>query len=128
MNRSINRIWLAAGEISLLFNLVLLISVVMNYDWVRTRAAGGGFDDFPTGIRAIYFAMTVFMFFLMFYLRDLHLGSMKGNRPRAARWITYLFLLSALTQLISRSPDERWNAIPALIIALSFMRAAGTKV
>lgn len=100
----------------------------MNYDWVRTRAAGGGFDDFPISIRAIYFAMTVFTIFLMFYLRDLLRGLAKPRDLKVAKLIGYLFLLSTITQLISRSTAERWNAIPALVIALSFLRAARTKV
>ena len=107
--------------LSLLYNSVILISVVLNLDWVRTRAAGGQYDSFPISLRFIYFLMTIFMFFLALMLwnhRDTH---MDLNGPRTTRIIGFTFFISTLFQLASRSSDERWNAIPALILAITFL-------
>ena len=107
--------------LSLLYNSVILISVVFNMDWVRTRAAGGQYETFPISLRFIYFLMTIFMIFIAFLLwnhRDAH---MDPNGPRTARIIGYTFFISTFFQLASRSSDERWNAIPALILAITFI-------
>ena len=40
--------------LSFAWNVFLLIGVVLNLGFVQTRAAGGQFTDFPTGIRVAY--------------------------------------------------------------------------
>ena len=107
--------------LSLLYNSIILISVVFNMDWVRTRAAGGQYETFPYLLRFIYFIMTIFMIFLALLLwnhRDAH---MDPNGPRTARIIGYTFFISTFFQLASRSANEKWNAIPALILAITFI-------
>jgi hypothetical protein len=49
---------------------------------------------------------------------------MSGKGPFIARLIGYNFIVSTFFQLISRSPDERWNAIPAIILAITFILIA----
>jgi len=44
------------------------------------------------------------------------------NEKRAAKILSWIFLVSTLLQLISRSPSERWNAIPASILAVTFYK------
>ena len=39
--------------LSFAWNVFLLIGVVLNLGFVHTRAAGGQFTDFPTGIRVV---------------------------------------------------------------------------
>ncbi|MFM8897807.1 MAG: hypothetical protein ACKOFL_03085 [Actinomycetota bacterium] len=109
-----------AAELSLTYNIILLLSVTMNYDWVRTRAAGGGFDSFPTSIRIAYFFMAAFMGALMFWLWDKRNGINTIRGYRFATTLAVLFSISTVMQLISRSSDERWNAIPAAILAITF--------
>ena len=41
--------------ISLIYNIVILLSVTLNLDWVRTRAAGGQYTTFPIGVRFVDF-------------------------------------------------------------------------
>ena len=118
MNR-VRSLILAAG-LSLTYNIILLFSVSMNYDWVKTRAAGGGFDSFPMSIRIIYFFMAAFMGALMFWLWDKRSGINTIREYSFATALTVLFSISTVMQLISRSSDERWNAIPAAILAITF--------
>ena len=118
MNRL--RLLILAAELSLTYNIILLFSVSLNYDWVRTRAAGGGFDSFPMIIRVTYFFMAAFMGALMFWLWDKRNGISTIRGYRFATVLAVLFSISTLMQLISQSSDERWNAIPAAILAITF--------
>ena len=118
MNRM--RSLILAAELSLTYNIILLFSVSLNYDWVRTRAAGGGFDSFPMSIRIVYFFMAAFMGALMFWLWDKRSGINTIREYGFATALAVLFSISTVMQLISRSNDERWNAIPAAILAITF--------
>jgi hypothetical protein len=105
--------------LSFAWNVFLLLGVVLNLGFVHTRAAGGQFTDFPTGIRVAYVlqlalvAYQVWIFKLIF-----HSDSVKPN------WIPKLFftlgILGILANAASRSSNERWNVIPAAIITWSF--------
>ncbi|MGA1706730.1 MAG: hypothetical protein ACO39X_06785, partial [Candidatus Nanopelagicaceae bacterium] len=88
----------------------------------RTRAAGGQFEEFPIVLRILYFLMGIVMILLLrFYLR--REGRQISHREsKQSRWISIIFFVSTAMQLISRSADERWNAIPAVIIAYGFLR------
>lgn len=107
--------------ISLAYNVVILFSVTLNLDWVRTRAAGGQYSNFPIGIRFVYLFMASFMIFLIGMLWNHRSAPMDANGPKVARLVGYTFFVSTFFQIISRSADERWNAIPALIIAVTFI-------
>ena len=109
-----------AAELSPTYNIILLFSVSLNYGWVRSRAVGGGFDSFPMSIRIIYFFMAVFMGALMFWVWDKRNGITTVRGIRFATFLALLFSISAVMQLISRSSDERWNAIPAAILVIAF--------
>ena len=107
--------------ISLLYNVVILLSVTLNLDWVRTRAAGGQYTTFPIGIRFVDFLMAIFMVFLMGMLWNHRINPMDAKGPTVTRIVGYTFFVSMFFQLISRSANERWNAIPALIIGITFI-------
>ena len=111
---------LLAAELSLLFNVAILLSVSLNFEWVRTRAAGGQFESFPLGIRLIYFVMAALMGLLIYWLWNHRDGVLQRRSKRLARFLSYTFMVSTALQLISRSVDERWNAIPASILATTF--------
>lgn len=113
---------------SFYYNLTLLFGVVMNYDWALSRAAGGQFDSFPSWLRVIYFFMACAMGALAFLAWDFLRGNVSSRAQRVARIISIVFAFSTVLQLISRSVDERWNAIPAAILALSFWSFSRTKV
>ena len=105
--------------LSFVWNVFLLLGVVLNLGFVHTRAAGGQFTDFPTGIRVAYVlqlalvAYQVWIFKLIFH-----------SDPVKPNWIPKLFftlgILGILANAASRSANERWNVIPAAIITWSF--------
>lgn len=105
--------------LSFAWNILLLVGVILNLGFSHTRAAGGQFTEFPTGIRVAYVlqlalvAYQVWIFKLIFYS-----DSVKPN------WIPKLFftlgILGILANAASRSANERWNVIPAAIITWSF--------
>ena len=103
--------------ISLIWNFYLVIGVILNQSYALTRAAGGQYESFPTGIRIAYLVTLTILIYqaLLFYT--------KVNRPT---WIYRVFfligILSFLVNAISRSSNERWNAIPAAVIAYGFYR------
>lgn len=116
--------------ICLSYNFIVVLSVALNSSWVHRLAAGGQFTSFPIAIRAVYGIMSIAMIFLIFFIRDLSLNSSSReneSKRRTARLLAFVFVLSTLTQLISRSPLERWNAIPAIIIAYAFWSLSRTK-
>ena len=117
-----------AAELSLFYNIVILISVALNLDWVRTRAAGGQFETFPGTVRWLYFMMTLTMLYLMPLLWTNREKILPAKDAKLARLISYAFFVSTLFQIFSKSIDERWNAIPALIIAFAFLRLAKNTV
>ncbi len=104
---------------SFAWNVFLLIGVVLNLDFVHTRAAGGQFTDFPTGIRVVYVlqlalvAYQVWIFKLIFHAD-----------PVNPKWVPKFFFIMGLIGILlnaaSRSSNERWNVIPAVIITWSF--------
>ena len=107
--------------LSLVYNVAILISVTLNFDWVRTRAAGGQYKDFPIGIRIAYLIMTFFMIFLIGMIWNHRENPMTSKGLNITRVMGYIFILSAFAQLISQSANERWNAIPAAILAITFI-------
>ena len=108
--------------VALAWNLTLVLGVVFNQQYALTRAAGGQFESFPSGIRAAYILTAGLL--LWQYLTFLRIW---GHRSINPAWLPRLFLIislvSTLVNAISRSSAERWNAIPALIIAYGFWSA-----
>ncbi len=107
--------------VSLIYNAAILFSVTLNLDWVRTRAAGGQYETFPIGIRFVDFLMGIFMLFLITMLWNHREKPMDEKGPMVTRIIGYTFFISMFFQIASRSMDERWNAIPAGILAVTFI-------
>jgi len=107
--------------LSLIFNAAILFSVTLSLDWVRTRAAGGQYENFPIGIRFVDFLMGIFMLFLIAMLWNYREKPMDEKGPVVTRIIGYTFFISMFFQIASRSMDERWNAIPAGILAVTFI-------
>lgn len=108
--------------VSMAWNLALVLGVVFNKSFALTRAAGGQYENFPTAIRVAY---VVTASLLIWQYRTLL--NLWGHRSVNPTWFPRLFLIisliSALVNAISRSSAERWNAIPALIIAYGFWSA-----
>ena len=110
-----NRIFKATLLLAFGWNIFLVIGVIANQSYAFTRAAGGQFDNFPTALRIAYLinlAIVIYQMELIF-----------RKVPRREVIIKIFFalsLMSVLVNAISRSPQERWNAIPAALIAFAF--------
>ena len=113
-----------ASIASLVYNFVLLLSVTLNLEWSKTRAAGGQFESFPVFLRILYFFMAVMMAAIAFWIWNIRKQSLNERSKRISKLACVIFSLSTIIQLISQSADERWNAIPALILAVTFFAIA----
>ena len=103
--------------ISLLWNVYLVLGVILNQSYALTRAAGGQYETFPIGIRVAYlFTLAIVIYQVLLFFTAV-------KRPA---WIYkaffFLGIASTLVNAISRSSNERWNAIPAALIAMGFYR------
>lgn len=111
--------------VALAWNLTLVLGVVFNQEYALTRAAGGQFETFPTGIRIAYIVNV-----LIVVLQYRTLLKIWAHRRINPTWLPTLFVvigaLGTFMNAISRSPNERWNAIPALIITYGFWSARKT--
>lgn len=103
--------------LSFAWNIALVGGVVFNQSYALTRAAGGQFETFPIGIRFAYiFTLALITYQILLFFSEI-------KRPS---WIYKVFfflgLLSILVNAISRSANERWNVIPATVIAIAFYK------
>lgn len=103
--------------ISLSWNIYLVAGVIFNQSYALTRAAGGQYETFPTGIRVAYvITLAILTYQVLLFFTNV-------KRPT---WIYKVFfflgVVSLLVNAISRSSNERWNAIPAAIIAFGLYR------
>ena len=105
--------------VSMAWNLALVVGVVFNKSFALTRAAGGQYENFPTAIRVAYVVTAALLIWQYRTLLNLW-----GHRSINPTWLPRLFLvislLSAIVNALSRSSNERWNVIPALIITYAF--------
>ena len=103
--------------LSLGWNIFLVIGVITNQDYAITRAAGGQFESFPTGIRVAYCVTLAILIFQSQILFS------KKRWPRALYALFFILgCSSVIVNGISRSADERWNVIPAAVIAYAFFK------
>lgn len=123
----IKKVLYRVALLSLFYNFAVVISVVLNLDWVLTRAAGGQYESFPAWLRIMYLGIAVGTLVIARILVSLYGEEREAKQSSVARGIGWLFVLSTIAQLISTSPDERWNAIPASLIAVAFLVAARQK-
>ncbi|MEI6812467.1 MAG: hypothetical protein WCK72_06770 [Actinomycetes bacterium] len=112
--------------VSMAWSIFIVVGVVLNSSFSLTRAAGGQFTQFPLGIRMTYLGTTVLLLLQAWTL--IQIWGAKAVRPQ---WLPRFFLimsgLSAVVNSLSKSHDERWNAIPALITAWAFWVFAPNK-
>lgn len=107
-----------ATTVSLLWNIYLVIGVINNSSYALTRAAGGQFASFPNGIRAAYVVTLMILLYQSLVLLGNH---------QTPQWVLTAMLIMGISSVavnaISRSANERWNAIPAAVIAYAvFLR------
>ena len=113
------RILNTAVFLSFAWNLILVVGVVLNADYSLKRAAGGGFESFPIGIRFLYVSTTLVILYQIFIYTKI-LQNKIVNPFWLPRIFAYLGILSVFMNAISRSSLERLNVIPAAIITIAF--------
>jgi len=122
-------IWLAV-TVSLVFNASLLLASTANAHWVLSHVAGGQYKSLPVTIRLSNFVVALFSLYLIYFSHLLveRNGSWSKRTLILSRAVTILFVLSAIVNAMSRSANEQWNAIPALIIAVGIYRLSGKDI
>ncbi len=104
---------------SFAWNIALLVGVVLNAGFAHTRAAGGQYTDFPSGIRVLYvFQLALVIYQVWIFKLIFHTVLVKPA------WLPKLFfvigIVGTLLNALSKSSNERINVIPALIITWAF--------
>ena len=116
-----NKAFITAVFASFAWNLYLVGGVMLGASYALDRAAGGQFEVFPSYIRIIY----ILNFALISYQVVIFTRFSYGIAVKP-RWIVKAFVilgaLGILANAASRSVNERWNVIPALIITFAFYR------
>ncbi len=109
-----------AFYLSSAWSLFIVGLVVLNVDWALPRAAGGQFESFPNLLRVLYIGN--------FASLSIQIFAYVKKRLLLIRIFFWLSFLSTFVNLISRSPLERWNALPAGIAAFALWRASRTNL
>lgn len=117
---------LGASLAALLWNLYLVAGATLNVSALMTRVAGGGYESLPFGLRIAYGFQTLIVLFEFFFIVALyqHAGAWSKNSYLLSRIFLILSTISAFVNFASNSPDEKWNAIAAAIVAYGFFSLA----
>jgi hypothetical protein len=120
------QIILGASLIAFAWNLYLVVGATLNVSSLMTRVAGGGYESLPIALRFAYGIQTLIVIFEMVFITSLyqHAGAWSKNSYLLSRIFLILSTLGAFVNVASNSPDEKWNAIPAAIIAYGFFSLA----
>ncbi len=114
---------LAASLLSLAWTFYLTASVALNVTSVAPRVAGGQLHSFSGALRFTYGVQAIVVIFQLIFLVQLFKRS--GVWSNASHLLARIFLilsaLSAIVNLLSKNPLERWNAIPAFAIAYGYL-------
>ncbi len=119
LNLGRNHLVFIAVLLSFAWNIFLLVGVILNIEFVHSRAAGGQFTDFPTSIRVVYILQLALVVYQVWIFKLIF-----HTEPIRLKWLPKLFfivgIIGILLNALSRSSNERWNVIPATIITWAF--------
>lgn len=117
------KIVLVASLLSLGWTLYLTAAVALNMISVAPRVAGGQLHSFSFALRFTYSVQAIVVIFQFIFLFQLfkRSGVWSNTSYLLARIFLILSTLSAIVNLASRNPLERWNAIPAFAIAYGYL-------
>ena len=119
LNLSKNLVVFGVVLLSFAWNLLLLIGVIFNLEFVQTRAAGGQFTDFSAGVRVIYLIQSALVIYQVWIFKQIF-----HAEPISMKWLPKLFVIVGIIGILlnaaSRSSNERWNIIPAAVITWAF--------
>lgn len=114
---------LGAGLASLVWNFYLTAAVALNVISVAPRVAGGQLHAFSPALRITYGIQAIVVIFQFIFIMQLFIrnGVWSNSSHLLARIFLILSALSAVVNLASSSPIERWNAIPAFALAYGYL-------
>lgn len=117
------KIVLVAALASIVWNFYLMAAVALNDTSVAKRVAGGQLHSFGAMLRFTYTVQGLLMIFQFLFLIQLFKrgGVWSKTTYLWARIFMILSFLSAVVNMASRSTLERWNTIPALLIAIGYL-------
>ena len=105
--------------LSFAWNSFLVLGVVLDLDFVETRAAGGQFKEFPTEIRIVYLLQLLLVIYQVWIFKLIF-----NTESIRLKWLPKFFVVAGtigiLLNAVSRSLNERWNVLPAAIITWAF--------
>ncbi|MEN9741912.1 MAG: hypothetical protein RIR66_868 [Actinomycetota bacterium] len=109
------------ARLSIIWGIVINAAVVLNLSFALPLAAGGQYENFPAGIRFVYFFQMLWLFYELRVFKRLSGG--KSVRPR---WMVKVFIalgiIGFFLNAFSASPAEKWNAIPLAITTYAFWK------
>ncbi|MEI6648142.1 MAG: hypothetical protein WCO08_00735 [Actinomycetes bacterium] len=115
-------LWFVLLSIATAWNIVLSIFAIANSHWVLTHVAGGQFHSLPATMRGYYVILLIASIVEIWFANKLRLakGPWSMRTARICTSLTLAYGLSTLVNAASRSPQERYNAPFALIVAYGF--------
>lgn len=121
-------VWFALIVVMSAANLVLVGSAALDLDWVMSRVASGQYDSLPVGLRIAYLLASILMVVQVVLAwklleRD---GAWSPASAIGSMLLVLLYVVSTVLNAISPSDDERWNALPAAVLMVSFFMLRGS--
>jgi len=109
------------------WNLVLVGSAALDLPWVVSRVASGQYESLPIGLRIFYLVFSIVMVAQVLLARRLldRGGAWSGLSATASILLVIVYAISTVLNAISPTNDERWNAIPALVLMVAFFMLRG---
>ena len=109
------------AKISIFWGIAINAAVVLNLSFALPLATGGQYENFPAGIRFVYFFQMLWLFYELRVFNRLVEG--KTVRPK---WIVNIFIalgiIGSFLNAFSASSAEKWNAIPLAITTYAFWK------
>ena len=109
------------ARLSIIWGIFINVAVVLNLSFALPLAAGGQYDNFPAGIRFVYFLQ---MLWLLYELRVFN--RLADGKPVRPKWIVKVFItlgiIGFFLNAFSTSSVEKWNAIPLAITTYAFWK------
>lgn len=127
---SFRKVVFVVVELCLLWSVVLTGLAGLGNSWVLDRVAGGTYagESMPAGMRVIYLLSALLSAAVMLIVLRIFSGG-AGKFLRALGWVAVaVFALSTLANAMSSSGPERWNALPAALVALGTAYLLRTRV
>lgn len=127
MSPRLRTMWFVLIVVASVWLFVLASSAALNLSWVMTRVASGQYESLPTGLRVAYLAFAAVAFAQVILARRLldRGGAWSHPSAVASMVLVIVYAISTVLNAVSSTNDERWNAVPALALMVSFFMLRG---